>query len=68
MLNKKDLYFIGSFDSGNRYTLTPFFETETSRVVRSPSRSWPLSVWKHCKTAKYFKSLSDAQKKALVRS
>jgi len=67
MLNKNDLYFIGSFDSGNRYTLTPFFETKTSLSIRSPSRAFPLSLWKHCKTAKYFASLSDVQKEAIIR-
>lgn len=56
---KKLGYKIGSFDSAGRYELYPEFETHTSQTIRTPSRSWPLSVWKHIKTKKYLKSLSE---------
>lgn len=60
-LTKQEMYKIGSFDKAGRFELHPEFETETSKYIRSPSRSWPLSVWKHCKTAKYYKSLTEDQ-------
>lgn len=60
-LTKQELYKIGSFDKAGRFELHPEFETETSSSIRTPSRSWPLSVWKHCKTAKYYNSLSEEQ-------
>lgn len=60
-LSKSQLYKIGRFDKGGRYMLSPFFETETSKSIRSPSRAWNLSIWKHCQTAKYLKSLSNEQ-------
>ena len=61
MLTKTQLYRIGSFDKAGRFYLEPEFETETSRKIRIPSRAWPLSVWKHCKTKKYANSLSEEQ-------
>lgn len=60
-LTNEQLYTIGSFDKGNRYTLHAEFETETSRYIRTPSRAWPFSVWKHVKTMKYRKSLTKEQ-------
>jgi hypothetical protein len=62
VLNKTELYNLGAFDNAGRYHLKPEFETETSRRIRTPSRAWPLSVWQHCKTAKFFNSLSDEQR------
>ena len=53
---------LGHFDNGNRFYLSPQFETETSRAIRSPSRRFPYSLLKHLMTGKYFKSLSDEQK------
>ena len=64
-LTKKEVLQIGTFDKGGRFYLYSDFETETSRAVRAPSRAWPFSIYKHCFTQKYFKSLSDAQKRAL---
>lgn len=64
-LTKEQVLTIGAFDKGGRFYLYSDFETETSRAVRVPSRAWPFSVYKHCFTQKYFKSLSDAQKRAL---
>lgn len=64
-LTKEQVLQIGTFDKGGRFYLYSEFETETSRVIRAPSRAFPYSVYKHCFTQKYFKSLSDAQKSML---
>lgn len=60
-LTKQQVLKIGSFDKAGRYTLNPEFETETSKKVRTPSRAWPFSVYKHCFTGKFYKSLSEEQ-------
>ncbi len=58
--NSKDLYkLIGEWDSAGRYTLDPKFETASSKVIRTPSRAWPKSVYKHVNTAKYRKQLLE---------
>lgn len=64
-LTKKEVLSIGSFDGGGRFYLYSEFETKTSRAIRAPSRAFPYSVYKHCFTQKYFKSLSDVQKRML---
>ena len=64
-LTKEQVLQIGTFDKGGRFYLYSEFETATSRVIRAPSRAFPFSVYKHCFTQKYFKSLSDAQKSML---
>ena len=64
-LTKNEVLKIGTFDKGGRFYLYSDFETETSRAIRAPSRAFPFSVYKHCFTQKYFKSLSNAQKNAL---
>ena len=64
-LTKKEVLKIGTFDGGGRFYLYSDFETKTSRSIRAPSRAWPLSVYKHCFTQKYFNSLSDTQKSIL---
>ena len=64
-LTKKEVLSIGSFDGGGRFYLYGEFETKTSRAIRAPSRAWPFSVYKHCFTQKYFKSLSDVQKRMM---
>ena len=64
-LTKKEVWQIGTFDSSGRFYLYRDFETKTSRAIRAPSRAWPFSIYKHCFTQKYFKSLSDAQKSML---
>lgn len=60
-LTKKQMYRMGDFDNGGRFTLLPEFQTATSELIRTPSRNWPLSVWKHAQTAKYYKSLNQSQ-------
>ena len=64
-LTKKEVLQIGTFDKGGRFYLYSDFETVTSMTIRAPSRAFPYSVYKHCFTQKYFKSLSDAQKRML---
>ena len=64
-LTKEQVLSIGTFDAGGRFYSYSDFETNTSRAIRAPSRAWPFSVYKHCFTQKYFKSLSDAQKSIL---
>ena len=61
MLTKTQLYKIGTFDNASRFTLNPKFETETSAMIRTPSRSWPFTVWNHCQTKKFYQSLSVSQ-------
>ena len=61
-LTKKEVLQIGTFDRGGRFYLYSDFETKTSRAIRKPCRWWPLSIYDHCFTQRYFKSLSDAQK------
>ena len=64
-LTKKEVLSIGTFDKGGRFYLYSDFETATSRAIRAPSRAYPFSIYKHCFTQKYFRSLSDAQKSML---
>lgn len=64
-LTKKEVLQIGTFDKGGRFYLYSEFETKTSMAIRAPSRAFPYSVYKHCFTQKYFKSLSDVQKSML---
>ena len=64
-LTKEQVLQIGTFDKGGRFYLYSEFETETSMAIRAPSRAFPYSVYKHCFTQKYFRSLSDAQKSML---
>ena len=64
-LTKNEVLKIGTFDQGGRFYLYSDFETKTSRAIRAPSRAFPFSVYKHCFTQKYFKSLSDSQKRML---
>ena len=64
-LTKKEVLQIGSFDGGGRFYLYGDFETVTSRAIRAPSRAFPYSIYKHCFTQKYFKSLSDVQKRMM---
>lgn len=64
-LTKELIKKIGYFDKAGRFYLNDEFETETSRVVREPSRAWPFYIYKHCFTQKYFKSLSDDQRALL---
>lgn len=60
-LSKTELKKMGSFDNAGRFYLDDIFETDTSKSVRSPSRSWPLSIWKHCQTIKFRKSMTREQ-------
>lgn len=64
-LTDKQIYSIGFFDKGGRYYLKEEFETSSSRLVRTPSRHWPYSVFKHVHTQKYFESLNDDQKRKI---
>ena len=64
-LTKELIKKIGYFDKAGRFYLNAEFETDTSRLVRKPSRSWLFSIYKHCFTQKYFKSLSDDQRALL---
>ncbi len=50
---------IGSFDNAGRFYISAEFHTESSSVVRTPSRSWPYSQYKHIFTKKYAKQLAE---------
>ena len=65
-LTKLQLRKIGTWDKGGRYTLKAEYETPTSKNIRRPSRAWPRSIWTHCHTRKFYKSLSVAQLEALT--
>jgi len=49
---------IGAWDKGGRYTLHGDYVTESARYIRSPSRAWPYSIYKHVHTQKYAKQLA----------
>lgn len=48
---------IGYFDKANRFNLFEVFQTESSSQIRTPSRNFPFSVYKHIFTTKYLKQL-----------
>ena len=50
---------IGKFDKARRYHICSAFTTESSRAIRSPSRSYPYSEYKHIFTKKYAKQLAE---------
>ena len=50
---------IGHFDSGKRYYISEEYRTDSSRYIRSPSRHWPYSEYKHIFTKKYAKQLAE---------
>ncbi|MDN7815979.1 hypothetical protein [Burkholderia vietnamiensis] len=50
-------YKIGYFDGAHRFYIYESYQTQTSAVIRTPSRAFPHSVFKHTLTKKYVKSL-----------
>lgn len=48
---------IGTWDKASRYYINDEYETESSSYIRSPSRSWNLSKYKHVFTKKYLTQL-----------
>lgn len=67
-LNEKDVFkkvpifaklsrYIGYWDKAGRYYLHPEFRTESSELIREPSRAWPKSIYTHTKSSKYIKQL-----------
>ena len=49
---------IGTFDKGGRFFINADYHTDSSRAVRTPSRAWPYSEYKHIYTKKYAKQLA----------
>ena len=58
-IRKEIGYIIGSFDNGDRYTISEEYRTNSSDCIRNPSRRWNLSEWKHIKTNKFLKQLKE---------
>jgi len=50
-LKDRDIHPDGFFDRGGRWF--PFKETASLREVRAPSKPYPFSYLRHCRTAKY---------------
>jgi hypothetical protein len=50
---------IGKFDKGGRYYIDDAYRTDSSRAVRTPSRAWPYSEYKHVFIKKYAKQLAE---------
>ena len=48
---------VGSWDKGGRFYIDTQYHTDSSRAVRTPSRAWPWSEYKHAFTKKYQKQL-----------
>lgn len=46
-------YPVGSTDNGGRWYPADQEACSCCNSVRGPSRTWPWSLWKHCKTAKH---------------
>jgi hypothetical protein len=55
-LTSKD---IGTWDNGGRYFISEIYHTDSSKAVRTPSRHWPYSEYKHIFTAKYAKQIAE---------
>jgi hypothetical protein len=49
---------IGRWDNANRYYINSEYQTESSKAIRTPSRHWPFSQYKHVLTKKYAQQLS----------
>lgn len=49
---------IGRWDNANRYYINSEYQTESSKAIRTPSRHWPFSQYKHVFTKKYAQQLS----------
>ena len=49
---------IGHWDNGGRFYINNEFHTDSSKAVRTPSRAWPFSEYKHIFTNKYAKQLA----------
>lgn len=48
---------VGRFDNAARFTIMEAFTTDSSNNVRSPSRRFPFSEYKHVATKKYQEQL-----------
>lgn len=49
---------LGKFDNAGRYYIHSAAHTDSSRKVRSPSRAWPYSEYKHAFTVVYARQLA----------
>ena len=56
-----DRYPDGKKDSGGRWYPDDFEKCSCCSSIRSPSRSYPWSLWHHCRSAKHIKSLIHEQ-------
>lgn len=50
---------LGSWDKAGRYYIRPEYHTESSSKIRTPSRHWPYSEYKHVFTKKYANQLAE---------
>lgn len=49
---------VGSWDKTGRYYIDEAYRTDSSNNIRTPSRKWPHSEYKHIFTTKYAKQLA----------
>ena len=50
---------IGYFDKADRYWLRDEYHTESSRLIRTTSRAFAFSLYKHIFTTKYLKQVTS---------
>lgn len=51
----------GKFDNGGRWYPSDEEDCGVSRVIRSPSRSWPYSYLTACRTRKHVQAVAETQ-------
>lgn len=54
---------VGSYDKGGRWEPLDAEKTSCCSSIRTPSRSWPNSLRKHCCTAKHIATKYNVDKK-----
>jgi len=57
-LSKREVYSVGKFDKSSKFYPYEEFVVKGSFLVRSPSRAYPYSYYKHTLTLKYAKLLA----------
>lgn len=58
----------GTFDSGGRWYPSEAEEHDCCGSIRNPSRAWPLSLNKHCRSIKHVAALYGVEAKELRRA
>jgi hypothetical protein len=58
----------GSFDKGGRWYPSEREQRECCAFIRSPSRAWPYSLMKHCRSVEHVAALFDIDPRILRRA